>query len=137
MRASPTYKQLEASLRIGSFTIKQWAEILSSGTIALLFAVYVSPLSLAQTMFVSTLVAGAPIAISYGAMAHEWSVVDAVRSQWRWFTRPRHLLPGPGLATEGYRVVTPPPKVVPAFIAGQDNRDGANKEAEGSELWDF
>jgi hypothetical protein len=137
MLASPTYKQLEASLRVGAFTIKQWFEILFSGTIALLFAMYVSPLPLTQTMFVSTLVAGAPIAISHGAMAHEWSVVDAVRSQWRWFTRPRRLLPGPGLATAGYRVVAPPPKAVPAFIAGQDNRDGVDQEAEGIKLWDF
>ena len=89
MAVNPTYKHLEASLRLGAFSLGQWAQILAAVVLALLFGIYLSPLGLTPTIFVSIVVAGSPLALSYGAMAQEWSVAEAIRAQWRWARHPR------------------------------------------------
>lgn len=132
MLANPTYKQLEASLRIGSFTLGQWAQILVAGVLALLFAVYVSPLETGPTIFISVVLGGTPVALSCGAMAQEWSVVDALRAQWHWITSPRKYLPGPGQSVVGYAVephVEPPDE-------GLDHHLRHDISDERSRLWD-
>lgn len=129
MLSNPTYKQLEARMRIGAFTLSQWTEIAAATIGALVFGVYLSPFSTTLTLFTAVVVAGSPLALSYGAMAHEWSVVDALRAQWRWFTKPRRHLPGPGIPTSGYLVVRQPPET-PA-------RGHAVQGREPSVLWDL
>jgi hypothetical protein len=134
MLANPTYKQLEASLRIGALTLAQWAQVLVAGVVALVFAVYVSPLPIGATIFVSVVLAGAPVALSCGAMAQEWSVIDAMRAQWAWFTSPRKYLPGPGQKATGYMTL-------PADEhSGEPGRPPGNPDAmqkERSFLWDL
>lgn len=103
--ANPTYKHLEASLRLGPFSLGQWAQILVAGVLALVFGIYLSPLPVAPTIFGSIVLAGSPLAMSYGVMAHEWSVTDAVRAQWQWLRRPRAYLPGPSRDGSGYVVL--------------------------------
>ncbi len=132
MALNPTYKHIEARLRIGAFTLGQWAQILLATVLALLFGVYVSPLPLTVTIFVSIVLAGSPLALSYGAMAQEWSAPEAVRAQWRWMRRPRRYLPGPSSAGTGY-VVTPP-AVRPVEPAAASVRSASD---EGGGLWDY
>ena len=131
MALNPTYKHLEQSLRIGAFTLSQWAQILLATVLALIFGVYLSPLPLTMTIFVSIVLAGSPLALSYGAMAQEWSVAEALRAQWRWLRHPRRYLPGPSRAARGY-VVLRAPAPIPEMTSG-----APAGSQERSELWDF
>src|SRR5205085_8590657 len=70
----PTYKHLEARLRLGAFALGQWAQISAAGVLAALFGVYLSPFPASVTIFVAIVVAGLPVAVSYGAMGLEFSV---------------------------------------------------------------
>lgn len=138
MITSPTYKQLEARLRIGVFTLRQWSEILLSATFALLFALYVSPFGIATTIFVSIVAAGIPIAVSYGAMSQEWSVLDALHAQWGWLTRPRRRLPGPGADTQGYLVLAASKATEELDHAlSEDLVETKDMDMEEGALWDF
>jgi hypothetical protein len=132
MLANPTYKQLDASLRIGAFTLGQWAQVLVAGVLALLFAVYLSPLPVGPTIFVSVVFAGSPVALSCGAMAQEWSVVDALRAQWHWVADPRKYLPGPGQTATGYSVSA----IVEQRADDAGHPTHLNITDERSRLWD-
>lgn len=101
----PTYKHLEAKLRLGAFSLAQWAQITVAGACAAVFGGYLSPFPLQVTIFVSILGAGLPVALSYGAMGIEFSVAQLARAGWRFWREPRRFLPGPGEATSGYVVL--------------------------------
>jgi len=133
MLANPTYKQLEASLRIGALTIGQWAQLLIFAVLALVFAVYVSPLPTGLTVFVSVIFAGSPVALSFGAMAQEWSVVEAIRAQWRWVSSPRKYLPGPGASATGYSIA--PDRRPP--VTDEPVASHALTDNDRGELWDL
>jgi hypothetical protein len=98
----PTYKHLEGRLRLGTFSLGQWAQIATAGTAAAVFGVYVSPLPTDVTIFVSILVAGLPVALSYGAMGLEFSIGQFAQAAWRYWREPRRYLPGPGASATGY-----------------------------------
>jgi hypothetical protein len=101
----PTYKHLETRLRLGAFTLAQWAQITAAGTAAALFGGYLSPFSTQVTIFVSVIGAGLPIAVSYGAMGLEFSVAQLVVAGWRYWRRPHRYLPGSGERATGYRLL--------------------------------
>ena len=105
----PTYKHLEASLRLGSLSLGQWVQITGAGAAAAIFGVYVSPLPTSATIFVSIVGAGMPVALSYGAMGLEFSVASFAAAAWRYWRRPRHYLPGAGELGTGYVVLHEPP----------------------------
>jgi hypothetical protein len=113
----PTYKHLEARLRLGAFTVGQWMQITAAGALAAVFGVYLSPFPTTVTIFVAIVGAGLPIAASYGAMGLEFSVGQFAAAAWRHWRHPRRYLPGPGAAASGYVVrATEPPasaKVAP------------------------
>jgi hypothetical protein len=129
----PTYKHLEAQLKLGSFSLGQWAQIGAGATLAAVFGAYVSPFPTTVTIFVSILVAGLPIAVSYGAMGLEFSVAQFAVAGWRYLREPRRYLPGPGVATPGY-VVRPAPAREPSGLApGDGSESGTGAEA----IWDL
>jgi hypothetical protein len=100
----PTYKHLEARLRLGAFSLGQWAQITSAGAAAAVFGAYVSPFPTSVTIFVSIIAAGLPVALSYGAMGLEFSVGQFAAAAWRYWRDPRRYLPGPGESAAGYVV---------------------------------
>ena len=102
---NPTYKHLEAKLRLGSLSIGQWAQIGVAGAAAAVFGVYVSPLPTGATVFVSIVAAGMPVAASYGAMGLEFSVGDFGAAAWRYWRRPRRYVAGAGELSRGYVVL--------------------------------
>jgi hypothetical protein len=104
----PTYKHLEARLRLGAFSLGQWAQITAAGASAAVFGGYLSPFSTQVTIFVSIVGAGLPVAISYGAMGLEFSVAEFARAGWRYWHQPRRFLAGPGERTVGYVLVADP-----------------------------
>src|SRR4051812_10717132 len=105
----PTYKHLEARLRLGVFALGQWAQIAAAGVAAALFGVYLSPFPPSVTMFVAIVVAGLPVALSYGAMGLEFSVGAFAAAGWRYWRASRRYLPGAGEAAVGYLVSTADP----------------------------
>ena len=124
----PTYKHLEATLRLGAFALGQWAQITAGGVAAAWFGGYVSPLPTQATIFVSIVAAGLPVAVSYGAMGLEFSVAQFARACWRYSQQPRRFLAGAGEPTPGYVVAADP--VTPSASTG------AHEPREGEALWD-
>lgn len=124
----PTYKHLEAKLRLGAFSLGQWAQITTAGVVAALFGGYLSPLPTQATIFVSIVAAGLPVAVSYGAMGLEFSVAQFVRAGWRYWRKPRQFMAGGGAASPGYVVVNEP--------AAASALTGAEQSREGELLWD-
>ena len=123
----PTYKHLEDRLRIGAFSLGQWAQITTAAIAAAVFGGYVSPLPAQATIFVSIVGAGVPVAISYGAMGLEFSVTHFIRAAWRYWRSPHRYLPGAGEPTTGYIVLRDPAaEAAPAGAAA----------ARGELLWD-
>jgi len=123
----PTYKHLEDRLRLGAFSLGQWAQITTAGIAAALFGGYVSPLPAQATIFVSIVGAGVPVAISYGAMGLEFSVAQFARAAWRYWRSPRRYLPGAGEPTSGYIVLCDPAAEPPPT---------GDVAAKGELLWD-
>ena len=129
----PTYKHLEARLRLGAFSLGQWAQISAAGALAAVFGVYVSPFPASVTMFASIVGAGLPIALSYGAMGLEFSVGQLAVAAWRYWREPRSYLPGPGEQAIGYRVQAEVTRTHPAI-----RPDGRELSGTGGEpVWDL
>ncbi len=123
----PTYKHLEAALRIGPFSLGQWAQITTAAAAAAVFGGYVSPLPTQATIFASVVGAGLPVAISYGAMGLEFSVAQFARAGWRYWRQPRRFLAGAGQHSTGY--------VVLVDLAAPSQAD-EHSAHEGELLWD-
>jgi hypothetical protein len=126
---NPTYKHLEAKLRLGSLSLGQWLQIGVAGAAAAVFGVYVSPLPTGATMFVSIVAAGMPVAVSYGAMGLEFSVGDFMAAAWRYWRSPRRYVAGAGQMSSGYLVRC---EQSAATSDGHEPRVG-----EREALWDF
>ena len=126
----PTYKHLEAKLRLGVFSLAQWTQITLAGAAAAVFGAYVSPLPTQMTIFVSIVAAGLPIAVSYGAMGLEFSVGQFAGAAWRYWREPRCYLPGPGEPSTGYLVLAKP-------VDDTASATGGGATAHGKDpLWD-
>jgi hypothetical protein len=125
----PTYKHLEAKLRLGSLSLGQWVQIALAGTAAAVFGVYVSPLPASATVFVSIVAAGMPVAVSYGAMGLDFSVADFARAAWRYWRSPRRYVSGAGQLSRGYVVHIEQPVSTP--------ESRGPRLADQEALWDF
>lgn len=127
----PTYKHLEARLRLGPFSLGQWAQITIAGTLAAVFGAYLSPFPVGVTIFVSIVGAGLPIAVSYGAMGLEFSVGQFATAALRYWRNPRRFLPGAGDASSAGYVVHQPSTPI------RTSTEACSSAAEGVPLWDF
>ena len=123
----PTYKHLEGRLRLGAFSIGQWAQITAAGVAAAVFGGYVSPLPTQMTIFVAIVGAGFPVAVSYGAMGLEFSVAQFAHAGWRYWREPRRYLASAGRPSLGYVVLAEPAAAITA---------GTHPSREGELLWD-
>ena len=125
---NPTYKHLDAKLRLGGLRLGQWLQLILAGGFALVFGMYVSPLAAGPTIALSVFVAGLPVAVSFAALGLEFSVTGFARAAWRWLRAPRRYLPGAGLVPTGY-------------VVGRAERPAENTGApitasRVAELWD-
>ena len=128
----PTYKHLEAQLRLGSFSLGQWAQITAAGAAAAVFGVYVSPFPTSVTIFVSIVGAGLPVA---AVLRRDGARVLGRRSSpaaaWRYWREPRRYLPGAGRAARRLRRPAAEPR------ARRSRRvASAAAGASGEPLWD-
>lgn len=101
---NPTYKHLDAKLRLGGLRVVQWLQLAAALGFAVVFGMYLSPLPAGPTIGLSVFVAGLPVAVSFAALGLEFSVSAFVAALWRWARAPRRYLPGPGAAGVGYVV---------------------------------
>ena len=127
---NPTYKHLDAKLRLGGLRLAQWLQLALAGGFAVIFGMYLSPLPPGPTIALSVFAGGLPVAASFAAQGLEFSVFAFLRALARWARSPRRYLPGPGATAAGY-VVHPAPR-------GSD-REGRTEEIAASriaELWD-
>ena len=123
----PTYKHLEARLRLGALTLGQWAQLTAAAVAAAVFGGYLSPFAPQVTIFVAIIAAGLPVAVSYGAMGLEFSVGRYAAAAWRHWRAPHRYLPGPGQPTSGYLVLND---------RATDLAPTLNTAAKGEPLWD-
>jgi hypothetical protein len=100
---NPTYKHLGAKVRLRGLTLGQWAQLSAASVAAVVFGVYLSPLPIGPTIWVSVFVAGLPVVLSYGAMGLDFSVTEFALAVWRWWRSPRLFVPADCEPT-GYRI---------------------------------
>jgi hypothetical protein len=101
---NPTYKHLDAKMRLGGLRLVQWLQLVAAIGFAIVFGFYVSPLPPGPTIAVSIFVGGLPVAVSFAALGLEFSVSGFLGAIWRWLRSPRRYLPGRGSSATGYVV---------------------------------
>ena len=129
---NPTYKHLEAKLRLGGLRLGQWFQLVLAGGVAVVFGMYVSPLPAGPTIALSVFVAGLPVSVSFAALGLEFSVRGFIAAVWRWARAPRRYVPGAGALGAGYIVTAAEPDQAP--VAGAV--DIAASRRRIAELWD-
>jgi hypothetical protein len=117
-----TYKHLEDPLRVSGLTVGQYAAVAGSALVAIVFGLYLSPLSPGVTMGLSLFLAGLPIALSYAVSGFDVAFSDTLTALYRWAREDKHYLPGAGEAPAGYVVARPvsdqrPPTRSPEDVA--------------------
>lgn len=103
------YKHLNARLKIGEFTVGQWAVVFFGVMLMLVWGFYLSPLSPYLTLITAVYLGGLPIALALIATYAEFNLWRFARSAWKWALAHGRYAPGPGAPTRGY-VITPDPR---------------------------
>lgn len=127
---NPTYKHLDAKLRLGGLRLVQWLQLAIAVLAAVVFGMYVSPLPIGPTIALSVFCAGLPVAVSFAATGFEFSASGFLRALWRYARSPRRYLPGAGPTATGYIVHSPLREQPPAHASDV----GATSRI--AELWD-
>ena len=127
---NPTYKHLDAKMRLGGLRLSQWLQLVVAVGFAVVFGIYLSPLPPGPTITLSIFVAGLPVAVSFAAQGLEFSVSGFLRALWRFGRSPRRYLPGGGQTAAGYVVVAEERE--PVFAPSID----ATPTSRIAELWD-
>src|SRR3954454_22731615 len=96
-----TYKHLEDPLRLSGLTIGQWAGLLGSGLVAIVFGLYLSPLPPGPTSGLSLFVAGLPLALSYAVSGFDMAISQTIAAVDRWARSAKHYLPGADQSATG------------------------------------
>jgi hypothetical protein len=128
-----TYKHLEDPLRLSGLTIGQYAALAGTTLVAIVFGLYLSPLSPGVTMGVSLFLAGLPLSLSYAVSGSDVAIGDTVSSLYRWARGAKHFLPGAGETPAGY-VVTQAAAAPRPPTRSTDDVARARRQLEGA--WD-
>lgn len=96
------YKHLEAKLRIGEFTIGQWAGLIIGLLTAAIWGMYVSPFGTQLTLFTACYIGALPVGAIFLATVSDIDVVLVLRSAVSWRRAEGRFLAGPGPSTNGY-----------------------------------
>jgi hypothetical protein len=128
-----TYKHLEDPLRLSGLTIGQYAALAGTTLVAIVFGLYLSPLSPGMTIGVSLFLAGLPISLSYAVSGSDVAITDTIGSLYRWARADKHFLPGCGEAPVGYVVARDDGEERPPARSTEDVAH-ARRQLEGA--WD-
>jgi hypothetical protein len=102
---NPAFKHLEAKLKIGDLTIRQWAGIALGAVMGLLYADFLHPFSTTLTLASAVYIGGIPIAVAIVGGMSEFDAWLVLRSALRWRRSDDRFLPGAGEPTCGYYVL--------------------------------
>jgi len=134
---NPTYKYLQAQIKIGAFTLWQWTQLVLCACLA--FAIQsVLPLPGSWSLSVAITLAGLPAAAAIGAMSMDFDVLAYTRAWVRWARRRnRTWQPGhnPDGAFTGYRVQPDEPTTPSPPRATHARRDTQPSTPTIEELW--
>jgi hypothetical protein len=109
---SETYKHLEDREEVlWGLNFVQLLYVTFGALGGIVFALYVSPLAPAPTLFVSILLAGLPVVLSIVATRGDVAPWTMARAAWRWLTGPKRFAPSGSRLTAGYVVTRPEPHV--------------------------
>jgi hypothetical protein len=96
------YKHLETKLKIGEFTVLQWAGIFAGIMAALAWGMYLSPFGAYLTLITAVYLAGVPVAASFLASVTAFDVALHLRALVRRRRMVGRFAPGPGDSARGY-----------------------------------
>jgi hypothetical protein len=128
-----TYKHLEDPLRLSGLTVGQYAALAGTTLVAIVFGLYLSPLSPGVTIGVSLFLAGLPVSLSYAVSGSDVAIGDTVVSLYRWARGDKHFLPGAGDSPAGYVVARSAAEQRPPARSSEDVAR-ARRQLEGA--WD-
>jgi hypothetical protein len=123
------YKHLESKLKIGEFTITQWAGFFVGVMAALIWAMYLSPFGAYITLVTSVYLGGLPAGAAFLASVSDldlWLHLKALVRHRRMIGR---YVSGPGVSVSGYVLTADRSEgLVAASVSSHDDLDLA-------ELW--
>ena len=96
------YKHLEQRLRIGEFTVLQWAGFIAGVVLALFWATFVSPFGTYVTLFSAVYLGGIPAAAAFLAGVTEFDLWLHIKALSRHRRAVGRYVAGPGRSARGY-----------------------------------
>ncbi len=101
---NPAFKHLEAKLKIGDLTIRQWVGIVLGALIGLVYADFLHPFNTMLTLASAVYIGGTPVAVAVVGGTSEFDAWLVLRSALRWRRSDERFLPGGGATTPGYHI---------------------------------
>ncbi len=123
------YKSLQHKLTVGSFTIGQWASIVTGVILALYWGSEISPFGTQGTIISSVYIAGFPATAAFMASISEFDLWRLLRAMVRHRRSPGRYMPGPGKSVSGY-ALSPDPREQQRAVAANSG------EFDMAALWD-
>src|SRR3954452_1842742 len=100
--ANVAYKHLEQRLRIGEFTLLQWAGFLAGLLAALAWGQYLSPFGSYATLFTAVYIGGIPVGVAFLASVTDFALWLHIGGLSRHRRAAGRSVPGPGQSARGY-----------------------------------
>src|ERR1700679_616848 len=102
------YKHLNTKLKIGEFTVGQWAVVFIGLLLMLTWGFYLSPFSPYLTLITAVYLGGVPISLAFLSTLAELNLWRFGKSAWEWGVAHGRYAPGPGAPSKGYTIVPDP-----------------------------
>jgi hypothetical protein len=96
------YKHLEQRLKIGEFTLRQWAGFFFGALAAVAWGLYLSPFGATVSLVTAVYIGGIPIAAAYLAGATDFDLWLHLKSLGAYRRAVGRYVPGPGHTAKGY-----------------------------------
>jgi hypothetical protein len=123
------YKHLDTKLRIAELTVGQWVGVAAGVMLMVIYGKYVSPFGEMLTVLTAIYLGGIPIAAVFLSSMVDFDLLLLLRTAIRWRRLDGRFLPGPGAATDGYRVTES------QEVARQGERGHEIAELDVAALW--
>lgn len=126
-----TYKHLQDPIKLGWFSLAQWAQLAVCGLLAYGVST-ILPLPDMWSLSVAITICGSPAAAAMVAMQADFDVFAFALAAVRWTRRRRHYLPGtdPAITPAGYRLIAP------QALEPAEARVSATVALRPEDLWD-
>lgn len=123
------YKHLESKLKIGEFTITQWAGFFVGVMAALMWVMYLSPFGAYITLVTSVYLGGLPAGAAFLASVSDFDLWLHLKALVRHRRMIGRYVPGPGAAVGGYVLTADRSEILAAAAVSPDD------DLDLAELW--